>query len=114
MQPTSSEKPTELQMWWPDPFAFEDLTVDDAENGFDLSAPDGTACAEWLEYWNQDEEHHKFFQEEFIKILVEYAKLTLETHGQSQDQSDEQSADRAQTENDCSGVLEAHQSGSDA
>ncbi len=47
------------EMWWPSPEAFEDLTVEDAEHGFDLSAPDDTECGEWLAFWNQDEAHHK-------------------------------------------------------
>lgn len=98
MQPTSSEKPTELKMWWPDPSAFEDLTVEDAEHGFDLSAPDGTECADWLGYWSQDEEHHKFFEQEFIKILIEHSQHILNQHGESQIQSDRQDSNREQAE----------------
>ena len=105
MQPTNSEKPTELKMWWPDPSAFDDLTVEDAEHGFDLSAPDDTECGVWLSYWNQDEEHHKFFEAEFTKVLIDYAENTLEKHGQTKAVSDEQACDRTETEEVGAGAL---------
>ena len=46
---------TPLEMWWPSPEAFDDLTVTDAEDGWTFSAPDDTELAGWLAYWNQDE-----------------------------------------------------------
>ena len=114
MQPTNSEKPTELEMWWPSPQAFSDLTVEDTEGGFSLEAPDGTECAVWLDYWSQDEEHHEFFEREFTQVLIDYVKTLENQHGKNEDQPDGQDGDREQTQDDCSGVLEAHQSGSDA
>ena len=107
------EKPTELTMWWPDPSAFDDLTIEDAEHGFDLSAPDGTECADWIAHWNQDEEHHKFFKEEFVKSIIEHAKRTLEQHGKDQDQHDQQSDHRGEAQDDVSGTVTEHEPGSD-
>lgn len=92
-------------MWWPSPEAFDDLTVEDAEYGFDLSAPDGTECAEWLAYWNQDEAHHKVFEEQFVEILTQYANKILEEHGQAEAIADEQDCNRTQAEENSAGAL---------
>lgn len=92
-------------MWWPTPEAFDDLVVEDAKNGFDLSAPDDSECGEWLSYWNQDEEHRKFFEQEFKEILLTYAQSILEEHGKTEDQSDEQSSHREQAQDDSTGAL---------
>jgi hypothetical protein len=86
----NSEKPTDTEMWWPSPEALNDLIVEDAEYGFDLSAPDGTECAEWLAYWAQDESHHKVFEEQLIEILTLYSNQILETHGKNENQPDGQ------------------------
>ena len=94
-----------LTMWWPSPEAFDDLIVEDAENGFDLSAPDKTECGQWLGYWNQSEEHQKFFTSEFTKVLLEYANQTLEQHGKAEAIPDQQSGDRAETQEDVAGPL---------
>ena len=99
------EKPTDIEMWWPSPEAFEDLTVEDAEYGFDLSAPDGTECAEWLAYWAQDEAHHKVFEDEFIKVLSDYANKILNTNGESKNQPDGQDGNRVEAEEECARVL---------
>jgi hypothetical protein len=82
MQSTNSEKP--IEFWWPHPEAFQDLTVEDVEEGFTLSAPDDTECAEWLSYWSQDEAHHKVFEDEFTRCLTDYANKALETHGENE------------------------------
>lgn len=92
-----------IEMWWPSPEAFEDLTVEDTETGFDLSAPDGSECGDWLAHWNQDEEHHKVFNDEFIAILTNYAKGVLESNGETETVSDEQSNHRGETEKDPAG-----------
>jgi hypothetical protein len=92
------------EMWWPSPEAFEDLTVEDAEHGFDLSAPDGTECAEWLAYWDQDETHHKVFEEEFTKILSDYANKILDTNGKDEELPDGGQEDRIQAQNDQPGA----------
>ena len=94
---------TPPEMWWPSPDAFEDLVVEDAEYGFVLSAPDGTECAEWLAFWNQDANHHVQFEEEFIKALTHYANQVLEKHGKTEDESDEQTGNRVETQDDGSG-----------
>jgi hypothetical protein len=86
------------EMWWPSPSAFDDLTVEDAENGFDLSAPDDTECGEWLAFWAQDEAHHKIFEDEFTAVLRNYANKVLETHGKDEDLPDWENSDSVQTE----------------
>jgi len=96
---------TNIEMWWPSPDAFSDLTVTDVEEGFDLSAPDGTECAAWLSYWSQDEEHHKVFQDEFIRVLTNHANRTLNKHGEAETVPDEQSPDRVQTEENAAGPV---------
>lgn len=96
---------SDLAMWWPHPSALDDLTVEDAENGFDLSAPDNTECGQWLGYWNQSEEHKKFFTEEFKKALLEYANQTLEQHGKAEAIPDQQSGSGVQTQENSSGSL---------
>jgi len=84
------------EMWWPSPEAFDDLTVEDTEEGFTLEAPDDTECAEWLAYWDQDEAHHKIFEDEFIKVLTHYANKTLETNGENEKLPDGGTEDREQ------------------
>ena len=54
MQSTGSLKPTEF--WWPSPEAFENLTVEDADEGFTFDAPDDSECGEWLAFWSQSPE----------------------------------------------------------
>ena len=83
MQLTDSLKPTEF--WWPDPSAFDDLTVEDAEEGFTLTAPDDTECGEWLAYWNQSPEHLEPFTEAFTQALKNNIDTTLEKHGQTKE-----------------------------
>ena len=97
MQSTDSLKPTEF--WWPSPEAFDDLTVEDNEEGFTLDAPDNTECGEWLAYWNQTPEHIELFTEEFIKCLQNHIDTTLEQHGQTEELFDEQQRDSEQAEN---------------
>ncbi len=96
---------TPIEMWWPSPSALDALTVEDVENGFDLSAPDGTECGEWLAFWTQDEAHHKVFEDEFIAVLRNHANKVLETHGETEAVTDEQSAHREQTEEECPGTV---------
>jgi len=67
-------------MWWPHPDAFDDLIVTDTETGFELSAPDGSECAIWLEYFNRTEELHEEFETCFVETLREAADRTLTTH----------------------------------
>ena len=67
-------------MWWPHQDAFDALTVTDTEEGFELSAPDGSECALWLEYFNFTEELHKEFETAFVQMLREAANKELTNH----------------------------------
>ena len=64
-------------MWWPHPDAFDALTVTDTEEGFELSAPDGSECAFWLEYFNFTEELHEEFETAFVEMLRDAANKEL-------------------------------------
>ena len=102
------------EMWWPSPEAFENLTVEDAEHGFDLSAPDDTECGEWLAFWNQDEAHHKIFEEEFTAVLRNYANQILDANGKDEELPDGRNPDPVQAQDECSGSQPEHEPGSDA
>jgi len=96
---------TTLEMWWPSPEAFNDLEVTDIEEGWQLSAPDGTELAEWLNYWSQDEEHHVLFEKAFLEVLINHANSILDQNGETEVQSDEQSGNRAEAEDDGTGSV---------
>ena len=96
MQLTDSPKPTEF--WWPSPEAFDDLTVEDAEEGFTLIAPDDTECGEWLAHWNQSAEHIELFTEAFTEALKNNLDTTLGQDGQTQSISNGIHEDGEQTE----------------
>jgi hypothetical protein len=116
MQSTTSRKLTEGEFWWPHPDAFNDLEVTDIEDGWQLSAPDDTELAAWLNYWGQDEEHHAIFQTIFVRALTEHANLVLddlEQHGETEI-TDGCQSDREQAEVHCSGPQPKHESGSDS
>ena len=98
MQSTDSLKPTEF--FWPSPEAFDDLTVEDAGEGFTLIAPDETECGEWLAYWNQSPEHIELFTEAFTENLRNYLEFI---DGQTQDIADGQQCDPEQAEDVGSG-----------
>lgn len=104
-------------MWWPSPEAFEDLEVTDIEDGWQLSAPDDTELADWLNYWSQDKEHHEFFQTVFVKALTEHANFViddLEQNGKSQDLTDRLDANSKQAEDVSAGLQPEHEPGSDS
>jgi hypothetical protein len=83
------------EFWWPSPEAFDDLTVEDAEEGFTLEAPDDTECGEWLAYWNQTPDHVECFTEAFTENLRNY----LETiDGQTEELTNGQQRDSEQAE----------------
>jgi hypothetical protein len=102
-----------LTFWWPHPDAFEDLTVEGAEEGYTLSAPDDSECGEWLSYWSQDEAHHKVFETEFIQVLTDQANKTLETHGENQSIPVGNPGDSEQAEVHCSRPQPEYEPGSD-
>jgi hypothetical protein len=96
---------TPPEMWWPSPEAFKDLTVTDTEEGWDLEAPDDTELGEWLAFWNQDEAHHRVFNEAFVGALLKHALETLEQHGKTEAVSDRTETDPVQTEEHFTGEL---------
>jgi hypothetical protein len=93
------------EWWWPSPDAFNDLEVTDIEEGWQLSAPDFTELAEWLNYWNQSEEHHALFQTVFVKTLTDHAELVIENYGKTEAITDQQSGDRSETQEVSTGAL---------
>ena len=101
MQSTDSPKPTEF--FWPSPEAFDDLTVEDTEEGFTLEAPDDTECGEWLAHWNQSPEHIELFTEAFTQALKNNLDTILGQDGQTQDIADGQQRDPEQAEDVGSG-----------
>lgn len=64
-------------MWWPHPDAFNDLTITDTEEGYELAAPIGSECADWINYHNSTEELRTDFQTSFLEMLREAAEATL-------------------------------------
>jgi hypothetical protein len=101
----NSDEPTLNEMWWPSSAALDDLVVEDFEEGFTLSAPDGTVCAEWLNFWNQSEEHKQIFSKAFEEMLRVYLDTLKDENGQSKNQPDGQESDSGKTENERSGVF---------
>ena len=96
MQSTDSLKPTEF--WWPSPEAFDDLVVEDSDEGFTLDAPDSAECGDWLTYWNQSPDHIELFTEEFTKVLKNYVDFILEENGQTKEFTDGLHEDGVKTE----------------
>jgi hypothetical protein len=66
-------------VWWPHLDALDDLTITDTETGFQLSAPNGSECAVWLEYFNRTEELHEEFETSFVEMLREAVDRALTT-----------------------------------
>jgi hypothetical protein len=81
MQSTNSPKPTEF--WWPSLKAFDDLTIEDTEEGFALNAPNESEAGQWLAYYNSTEELKAQFSQELTKALIERVKHydTIEING---------------------------------
>ena len=92
----------EPTIWWPHPSALDDLSVTETKNGFELDAPVGTECGDWLDYFNETEERREVFQEAFIQMLKDYIQLL---DGQNQVQPDEQDQDRSGCQEDGSGPI---------
>jgi hypothetical protein len=69
MQSTNSPKPTKF--WWPSLEAFDDLTIEDTEEGFALNAPNESEAGQWLAYYNSTEELHAQFTQELTKALMD-------------------------------------------
>lgn len=104
------------EWWWPSPEAFDDLTVTDTEEGWELSAPDDSELAEWFSYWNQSEEHHALFQTVFVKSLTDHANFvldSLEQNGENEILPDGGQSDREQAEVHSAGPQPEHELGGD-
>jgi isopropylmalate/homocitrate/citramalate synthase len=86
-------------IWWPRVSALEDLTIDEIESGFTLSAPDGTECADWLAHYNSTDELRERFNAAFVRMLAEYIQK-LEQDGSKGQVPDGVEADREQAEED--------------
>ncbi len=69
-------------IWWPSKRALNDLTIDEIEGGFTLSAPDGTECADWLGYYNSTDELRELFNAAFVRALTEYIQKLEQDGGQ--------------------------------
>jgi len=72
MQSTNSPKPTDF--WWLSLKAFDDITVEDTEEGFALTAPDESEAGKWLAHYNSTKELHAQFTEEITKALRDRVK----------------------------------------
>lgn len=69
------------EIWWPSLKALNDLVVEDAKEGFTLSAPDGTECADWLAYYNQTTELQEQFTTALTDALMNYIKQHQDKDG---------------------------------
>ena len=69
--------------WWPSLGDLDDLTVENTEEGFLLSAPDGTLCSDWLAYWSESPEREAIFSQEFQKVLLNHLNTLTENDGES-------------------------------
>lgn len=72
MQSTNSPKPTDF--WWISLEAFDDITVEDTEEGFTFSAPYGSEASQWLTHYSSTEELHAQFTQELTKTLMDRVK----------------------------------------
>jgi len=77
MQSTTSQEPAKSEMWWPHPDDLLDLTVSTSVEGWELSAPAGTRCAEWINYYCQTPELEEEFRTEFSRILTDHAQSVI-------------------------------------
>jgi hypothetical protein len=90
-------------IWWPHPSAFDDLTVEETENGFEFSAPDGTEAAEWLAYFSETPERHAVFEEALQDALTSF--INHLNNGQGERLSDQQTADYPCGEENVAGTV---------
>ena len=69
-------------MWWPHPDDLLDLVVDTTKEGWELSAPAGTPCADWINYYGQTPELEEEFRREFTQTIINHAQFVI--HGQTE------------------------------
>ena len=98
------------EIWWPHPAALDALNVIETEEGFDLEAPEGTECGDWLAYFNETEERKEIFSRAFIQMLKDHIELI---NGENQVESDQQDPDHSCGQEDVTGAVEEHESGGD-
>ena len=94
------------QFWWPGIESLEDLVVEYAEEGFVLSAPDGTLCSDWLEYWSESPEREAIFSQEFQKVLLDHLEILTNGNGEST-LTDRQENNRVDPQKVCTGSEQA-------
>jgi len=80
----TSERAEIHGIWWPHPDSISDLVVEDCEVGFELSAKDGTECAEWLSYYSQSKELHEKFEKAFTQMLADHLEYLTNQHGSAE------------------------------
>lgn len=103
MQGVNYANPTDI--WWPHPSALDDLTVEETEDGFTLSAPDDTECAAWLAYFDETDERREVFSVALTDLLLKKANETLNAHGETQAVPNEQSGSGEQAKEVGAGAL---------
>jgi isopropylmalate/homocitrate/citramalate synthase len=59
------------EFWWPSLEAFDDLSVEEIEDGFAFIAPDDTECGAWLAYFNETPERQEIFSAALIESIKE-------------------------------------------
>jgi hypothetical protein len=105
--------PTEI--WWPHPSALDDLSVEfsDDEQGslIQLSAPEGTECADWLGYYQETEERRAAFERAFMQAILD--QITMLENGKTQGIPDVQAPDHSNSEEDQPRSVEEHDAGCD-
>jgi hypothetical protein len=71
------------QFWWPSITDLGTLVVEDIDGGYQLSAPDGTPCSDWIEYWSETPEREALFSQEFQKVLLDHLEILTNGNGES-------------------------------
>jgi hypothetical protein len=94
------------QFWWPSLEDLDDLTVEYTEEGFLLSAPDGTLCSDWLAYWSESPEREAIFSQEFQKVLLDHLEILTNGNGEST-LGDEPEDDPVDPQKVCTGTQQA-------
>jgi hypothetical protein len=74
------------EFWWPSPEAFDDLTVEEIEDGFAFIAPDDTECGVWLAHFNETPERQEIFSAALISSLKD--QIEMLNNGKTQELTD--------------------------
>lgn len=89
-----------MSIWVPAPEALDVLQVEETEGGFTLSAPAGTPCAAWLDYYSSTEELHEEFNTFLVDAIMEQVNHILEAHGSQEQDPERVPQDREQAQED--------------